>query len=52
MIFNAIFDTIALHLTNFENPRTETDYDNLLSSKLFVFQFVNNFFTLFYIAFW
>ena len=38
-------------LTNWENHRTQTAYDDALIIKLFAFQFVNNYASLIYIAF-
>ena len=41
----------AGRLNKFENHRTQTEYVDSLILKAFGFQFVNNYFTLFYIAF-
>lgn len=38
-------------ITNFELPRTQTDYENSLTMKMFLFQFVNYYSSCFYIAF-
>ena len=38
-------------MTEQEMPRTEEDYENSLALKVFCFQFVNFYSTLFYIAF-
>lgn len=46
-----IYGDIAIKLTNYENHRTDTDYEDSLIGKTFVFQFVNSFASLFYIAF-
>ncbi|KAK2168459.1 hypothetical protein NP493_1230g00018 [Ridgeia piscesae] len=46
-----IYDVLAWKLTDWENHRTQTRYDDALIMKLFAFQFVNNYTTLFYIAF-
>ncbi|XP_074649330.1 anoctamin-4-like [Tubulanus polymorphus] len=51
MILNKLYERIALFLTNWENPRTETEYDDRLTFKMFCFQFVNYYSTIFYIAF-
>jgi anoctamin-10/anoctamin-7 len=48
---NGFFGEIALKLTNFENHRTDTEYEDSLIAKTFCFQFVNSFASLFYIAF-
>ncbi len=42
---------IALKLTRWENYRTQTEFDDNLIFKLFAFQFVNSYASLFYIAF-
>lgn len=49
--FNIIFNKVAVKLNNLENHRTQSDYENSLIIKSYVFQFVNSFFSLFYIAF-
>eukprot|EP01117_Protostelium_nocturnum_P016846 TRINITY_DN6748_c0_g1_i1.p1 TRINITY_DN6748_c0_g1~~TRINITY_DN6748_c0_g1_i1.p1 ORF type:complete len:641 (+),score=171.42 TRINITY_DN6748_c0_g1_i1:268-2190(+) len=51
IILNTIYDKIAVALTNWENHRTQSHYDNWLVIKLFLFQFVNSYTSLFYIAF-
>ena len=50
-IFDYLFEGVAVQLTNFENHRTATRYEDQLIAKQFVFQFVNSYFSLFYIAF-
>ena len=42
---------MAKKLTQWEVPRTHTEYNNLLILKLFGFEFVNCYSSLFYIAF-
>ena len=49
--FNIIFNKIAVKLNNLENHRTQSDYENSLIMKSYGFQFMNSFFSLFYIAF-
>lgn len=51
MILNNIYSTIAVRLNNFENHRTDTEYEDHLIGKTFLFQFVNSYFSLFYVAF-
>ena len=46
-----IYDNIAKKLTKWENYRTYSEYENQLVYKLFAFQFVNNYASLFYVAF-
>jgi hypothetical protein len=50
-IFNAVYNMIAVKLTDNENYRTDTQYEDSLIFKLFGFQFVNSFASLYYIAF-
>lgn len=38
-------------LTNLENPRTQTEYADSYTFKLFFFEFINSFGSLIYIAF-
>ena len=38
-------------LTNWENHKTQTTYDDYLILKTFAFQFLNNYFALFFISF-
>ena len=49
--FGQMYETITDMLNNWENHRTEAEFQNALVIKNFVFQFVNNYFMLFYIAF-
>lgn len=51
IIFGRIYESIAIGMNNWENHRTKTEYDDNLILKNFVFQFVNNYFVLFYIAY-
>jgi len=49
--FNIIYNFVAIKLTDWENHRTETEYEDALIVKKFAFQFVNSYISLFYIAF-
>jgi hypothetical protein len=40
-----------MSLNQWENHRTDTDYENHLILKTFLFQFVNSYASFFYIAF-
>ncbi|KAL2309489.1 hypothetical protein Nmel_005690 [Mimus melanotis] len=51
MILNIIYEKVAIMITDFELPRTQTDYENSLTTKMFLFQFVNYYSSCFYIAF-
>ncbi|OQS03419.1 hypothetical protein THRCLA_04280 [Thraustotheca clavata] len=50
-VMNGIYMTIAVRLNNYENHRTDTQYEDNLIAKTFLFQFVNSYASLFYIAF-
>ncbi|XP_030575747.1 anoctamin-6 [Archocentrus centrarchus] len=51
MILNVLYERVAIWITDFELPRTKTDYENSLTLKMFLFQFVNYYSSCFYIAF-
>ncbi|XP_069698819.1 anoctamin-4-like [Periplaneta americana] len=51
MIFEYIFTYIAHILTDLENPRTQSEYDDSYTFKVFVFEFINFYSGLIYIAF-
>jgi hypothetical protein len=48
---NVVYKKVATILNNFENHRTDTAYEDALIGKVFLFQFVNSYISLFYIAF-
>ena len=49
--FGMIYELITALLNDYENHRTEAEAENSLVIKNFIFQFLNNYFMLFYIAF-
>lgn len=51
LIFTFLYRAVATRLTENENHRTQTEFDDALMTKLFVFEFINNYFMLFYIGF-
>ena len=51
IVLNAIYTVIAGRLTEYELPRTQQQFDDFYAFKVFCFQFVNYYSTLFYIAF-
>ena len=51
LIFNVIYDLIAIWITEMELHRTQTSYDNSLIVKIYVFQFISYYSSIFYIAF-
>ena len=50
-ILNYVYRLVAKKLTDWENHETESNYVDSLTFKLFCFQFVNSYASLFYIAF-
>mmetsp|Transcript_1153 Transcript_1153/g.1625 ORF Transcript_1153/g.1625 Transcript_1153/m.1625 type:complete len:764 (+) Transcript_1153:118-2409(+) len=50
-IMNVIYSKISIGLNKLENHRTNTEYENALIAKTFLFQFVNSYASFFYIAF-
>ncbi|XP_067855317.1 anoctamin-4-like isoform X2 [Heptranchias perlo] len=51
MLLNVLYERVALLLTNLEQPRTESEWENSFTLKMFLFQFVNLNSSTFYIAF-
>uniref|UniRef100_A0A914V0A2 Anoctamin n=1 Tax=Plectus sambesii TaxID=2011161 RepID=A0A914V0A2_9BILA len=52
MILGYLYTKLVYKLTDWENHRTQSDYNNALIIKLFAFQFVNTYTSLFYTAFY
>jgi hypothetical protein len=50
-VLNTIYGGVAIYLNDYENHRTDTEYEDALIAKTFIFQFVNSFASLFYIAY-
>ncbi|VDO07388.1 unnamed protein product [Rodentolepis nana] len=50
-ILKFVYDKIAVRLTDMENHRTQSEYDDSLTLKLYLLQFVNFYSSIFYIAF-
>lgn len=50
-VLNALYTTVAVKLTDYENHRTDTEYEDALIGKTFAFTFINSFSMLFYTAF-
>jgi hypothetical protein len=50
-IYGLMFESLAEVMTEWENHRTQSEFDNSRVLKNFLFQFVNNYFVLFYIAY-
>ena len=51
VVLNIVYQMIATYLNDLENHRTDTAYEDNLIAKVFIFQFVNSYAALFYIAF-
>ncbi|CAK9298488.1 unnamed protein product [Gordionus sp. m RMFG-2023] len=51
ILLNKVYSKIAIILTDLERPRTRTDYEDSYTLKMFLFQFVNYYSSLVYIAF-
>ncbi|XP_030844356.1 anoctamin-4-like isoform X4 [Strongylocentrotus purpuratus] len=51
MILQILYERIAVWLTNLELHRTETEYEDSFTFKMYLFAFVNYYSTSFYIAF-
>jgi hypothetical protein len=50
-VLNEAYKMIAHMLTNWENHRTYSEYEQHLTTKTFLFQFINSYSSFFYIAF-
>lgn len=50
-ILQSVYNRLALFLTDWENPMTRTEYKDSFTRKMALFQFVNNYTSIFYIAF-
>ncbi|KAM3719508.1 Anoctamin-4 [Dirofilaria immitis] len=46
-----LYSYLALKLTNWECPRTQLEFDNSYTFKVYLFQFINYYSSIFYIAF-
>ncbi|EDO49855.1 predicted protein, partial [Nematostella vectensis] len=51
MILSRVYERVALALTHWEMHRTQTEYEDSLTFKVFVFQFANFYSSIFYVAF-
>jgi len=51
MILNVLYRKVAVMLNNWENHKTQDVYDNRFIQKVFCFEFMNNFLSLFFLAF-
>ncbi|XP_028999538.1 anoctamin-5b isoform X2 [Betta splendens] len=51
MILNFFYERVAIWITDMEIPKTHLEYENRLTTKMFMFQFVNYYSSCFYVAF-
>ncbi|XP_060891520.1 anoctamin-5 isoform X3 [Labrus mixtus] len=51
MILNLMYERVAVWITDMEIPKTHLEYENKLTVKMFLFQFVNYYSSCFYVAF-
>jgi anoctamin-10/anoctamin-7 len=51
LVWNRIYAVVSVHLNDYENHRTDTEYEDALISKTLSFQMVNSYGALMYIAF-
>lgn len=51
MILNFLYERVAIWITDMEIPKTHLEYENKLTVKMFLFQFVNYYSSCFYVAF-
>ncbi|KAG7262220.1 hypothetical protein CRUP_023890 [Coryphaenoides rupestris] len=51
MILNFFYERVAIWITDLEIPKTHLEYENKLTMKMFLFQFVNYYSSCFYVAF-
>ncbi|XP_008308325.1 anoctamin-5-like isoform X2 [Cynoglossus semilaevis] len=51
MILNFFYERVAIWITDMEIPKTHLEYENRLTLKMFLFQFVNYYSSCFYVAF-
>ncbi|KAJ8932618.1 hypothetical protein NQ314_014548 [Rhamnusium bicolor] len=50
-VFFMFYHKLAINLTNLESPRTQTEYEDSYTFKIFLFEFMNFYSSLIYIAF-
>ncbi|KAG5878819.1 hypothetical protein JTB14_032446 [Gonioctena quinquepunctata] len=51
MCLTRFYHRLAIYLTNLESPRTQTEYEDSYTFKIFLFEFMNFYSSLIYIAF-
>lgn len=51
VVLNVVYKEVAQLMVGMENHRTDEEWENAIINKVFIFQFINSYFTLFYVAF-
>lgn len=51
MYGSQVYDRLAVYMTELELLRTQTEFEDSLTLKIYLFQFVNYYTSIFYIAF-
>ncbi|KAI4900042.1 hypothetical protein NFI96_028143, partial [Prochilodus magdalenae] len=51
LLLNFVYERVAIWITDMEIPKTHMEYENKLTMKMFMFQFVNYYSSCFYVAF-
>ncbi|XP_030645876.1 anoctamin-5 [Chanos chanos] len=51
MVLNFLYERVAIWITDMEIPKTHLEYENRLTMKMYLFQFVNYYSSCFYVAF-
>ncbi|XP_026873488.2 anoctamin-5b isoform X3 [Electrophorus electricus] len=51
LVLNFFYEYVAIWITDMEIPKTHLEYENKLTMKMFMFQFVNYYSSCFYVAF-
>lgn len=51
VILNTVYFKLAYYLTDLELPRSQTEFEESLTLKIYMFQFINFYTSIFYIAF-
>ncbi|XP_076854660.1 anoctamin-5b isoform X2 [Brachyhypopomus gauderio] len=51
LVLNFFYEYVAIWITDMEIPKTHLEYENKLTTKMFMFQFVNYYSSCFYVAF-
>ncbi|XP_058443649.1 anoctamin-5 isoform X2 [Malaya genurostris] len=50
-VLNYLYDYVAVYMTDIEYRRTQSEYNESLTLKIYLFQFINYYTSIFYIAF-